>query len=837
MSSASGPTPEPAPRLAFPQVPTTFDEQLLFATTPIKNCEGRIYGTGFYYADSNRTFIITCLHVIDSIIKDDDQPDKFVCVIRPKGQKPREVEIKQTGIYMHPDEDLVLIHIDVSSIGELATLFLTPQNIITDEKFLQERSVVEPVRLFGYQDGLYDENDAFPTVRVGYTASHPGLDIGGRPRGRLNITAYRGESGSPIIIPPEMSYQDKSTGALIIGHRGAVLLGVYTGGYSRRNGSTPQGQSLALGHYIKARSLITSWNSYKYDPRRATSYLKIESEGLGVDLHSAGRQWEGSKLVDTIEVTTYDPTFNEMKEITKMKDEIQSLKSMLDQLLKKTETSSSSKGAVFTAIDKTLRSDDVSLDLTPEDGSSQTSGSNWGLLHSKYGDPSYFCFKPANFGLSNGYTVVTRWGNPTNHHEWSFLGFRWGGPRPTPSPNSNDAGFTLTTDIINHLRLPISSEDLPFERDHRNLIIDQEAHVLQRGSQNTWSTSREPGDFKEDYEDEERNLLMQRLRRQYNEFVTQQPTPAGLQYGCYIVVEDGKEARIYKSYAHAAPLIGNQYTVFGCTYYGLSGNPLKIRVAAVGGIYPNPDTKLFFGNDEYYSYNFGYVRMRFYFTPKPMNKPTKPSMLQGFFTNRKDYEAKKNKYEVDERKYNRYLERGGYTKTCPDTKMHYIDIKMMIDTGATTCLGPQSVLCNLGLIESDIAAGLRGFDGKTSKGKEVKGFLELVDQVPLSPKVKIGTDICFRVSTDEKSIDPSQTALQYDVDAITNDIKFSDDWILGQNYLKFFQHLWTANSYVDFKLIPQYSHPDGSFNVESDCYEHNTYEDRDRRIRLISTSQ
>lgn len=332
----------------------------------------------------------------------------------------------------------------------------------------------------------------------------------------------------------------------------------------------------------------------------------------------------------------------------------------------------------------------------------------------------------------------------------------------------------------------------------------------------------------EDYEDLDRDRLMTKLRQRYHAFVTTQPTPQNLKPGCYVLLEDGRDPRIFNSHAQAYPQLKGRYDVFGCTYYGDVGQPLRVNTSAMGGFCGNPDPRLFFNDQTPYEYNYGYLQMRLRFEPnKPPEKP--PSVSLDRVMHRQQHNAKVQEYSAAQSEIQKMRK---YVKTDQDGQ--YIEIKIMVDTGATTSLGPQSVLSNLRLTTSASEHKLYAYDGRGSEADIVNVELELVDQSPSTPKVRIPIEMCCRVPMRyEEGIKKwvRTSPIQHPEDKITAEIEFSKEWILGHNYLRYFQHVWTANSYIDLRVIPEYLHEDRRFNADGN-YEHEAYKDREHRMRL-----
>jgi len=93
--------------------------------------------------------------------------------------------------------------------ADLHRLFFLPigDNLIPSEDDLSRMRVVEHVMMPGYPNDLWDKRLGLPLVRHGTTASHPRLSFGGAGKGALDIAAFPGSSGSPVIqYRPDVDY-------------------------------------------------------------------------------------------------------------------------------------------------------------------------------------------------------------------------------------------------------------------------------------------------------------------------------------------------------------------------------------------------------------------------------------------------------------------------------------------------------------------------------------------------------------------------------------------------------------------------------------------------------
>lgn len=139
--------------------------------------------------------------------------------------------------------------------------------MIPSDKDLRECEVMEEVVMVGYPNALWDNVHGFPLFRRGTTATHPYVDFRGWPVGALDIGAYWGSSGSPVVLLRRgVDYSVSRRPANI-----PVLLGVlYAGPVLEAEGKvqisgvpteqlplTSTTMLMHLGYYVKARELLT----------------------------------------------------------------------------------------------------------------------------------------------------------------------------------------------------------------------------------------------------------------------------------------------------------------------------------------------------------------------------------------------------------------------------------------------------------------------------------------------------------------------------------------------------------------------------------------------------
>jgi hypothetical protein len=261
----------PEDALGFPHNRLTDDEGFSFATTPIRNVAGRLYGTGgFYQIPNNDTIVITCKHVIDFMIDENQDNEYFYYEVRTTVQMVRQVRFQRSEIRMYPKEDLVMILVRNIDFETYEITCINPMFMWDDTRLRPDLYAMEAVMMFGYPAGLCDEHhNSLPLIRSGYTASHPGVNVENEPPGRLNITGYTCDSGAPVMIATHIMYLDRKTSGLVTGCRGTIFLGVYTGGFHTHikcKDDEPE-LPMAVGDYVKSKVLndILQWPPYEYE--------------------------------------------------------------------------------------------------------------------------------------------------------------------------------------------------------------------------------------------------------------------------------------------------------------------------------------------------------------------------------------------------------------------------------------------------------------------------------------------------------------------------------------------------------------------------------------------
>jgi hypothetical protein len=274
-------------------VPNLNTSQLLYSTIRIiaHDAEGReSYGTAFFfefdadgYGDENCVpILVTNKHVVSGatdimFLVHESSEDESV----PKGTS-FDIKIADNentnGIERlwinHPgDVDLCVMPIEQLKRAGLSLgkkFFYVPflEKMLPTEEKLSYLTAMEDIIMMGSPIGLWDTINNFPLLRRGMTASHSAIDFGGRPEGVIDIAAFPGSSGSPIIISKQIAFSD-TNGQAYLDHNFTLLGILYAGPQFQADGTirvvdiptamTPIASTMIpahLGFYIKATELL-----------------------------------------------------------------------------------------------------------------------------------------------------------------------------------------------------------------------------------------------------------------------------------------------------------------------------------------------------------------------------------------------------------------------------------------------------------------------------------------------------------------------------------------------------------------------------------------------------
>ncbi|MDI3236410.1 serine protease [Exiguobacterium antarcticum] len=201
-------------------------------------------GTGFHFSihhpevDSWSYFIVTNRHVIDGV-------DSLEFVLNEKkstGQRDStqhefvmtKTEI-QKNLTLHPEGiDLCIIEITdilIELFDQGKNMYIMPftEVNIPVKSHLPHFKALESVIMTGYPAGFWDHINNLPIMRKGNIASHLAFDYLGREEFVVDIAAYHGSSGSPLVLfdegnAIERSGRAYSTNSLLLGIQRAIPL-------------------------------------------------------------------------------------------------------------------------------------------------------------------------------------------------------------------------------------------------------------------------------------------------------------------------------------------------------------------------------------------------------------------------------------------------------------------------------------------------------------------------------------------------------------------------------------------------------------------------------------
>ncbi len=140
------------------------------------------------------------------------------------------------------------------------------EQLLPSDDVLGDLAALEEVTMVGYPNGLWDHVNNYPILRRGITATHPLVDFNGKPEGVVDIAAFPGSSGSPVLILNQGSYA--TARGVTIGTRIWLLGALHAGPQFTADGRieivdiptavVPVVSTripLHLGYYVKAKEL------------------------------------------------------------------------------------------------------------------------------------------------------------------------------------------------------------------------------------------------------------------------------------------------------------------------------------------------------------------------------------------------------------------------------------------------------------------------------------------------------------------------------------------------------------------------------------------------------
>jgi len=271
---------EKNPNEILPPPANSWKTSALYTTLPLyKN--GRVVGTSFWVTHNDIVKLITCRHVIEEHLIDEVTIFMHASKLCENEAMPVhssfQIDIKnlQQFVKYHPGNanqeniDLAAITIPLKLIQSKNTFFQPFFKCLSFDQFYTKETVphltvADPVMMYCYPLGLYDEDYNFPIVRLGAIATSPSLTSWkNRPAGLVNIPNYNCDSGAPVFYYSEGPVCLQRT--LTLGNIYFCLLGVHHEGYDNDStvpldrSSDGKNHPLWLASYLKADLIKELW--------------------------------------------------------------------------------------------------------------------------------------------------------------------------------------------------------------------------------------------------------------------------------------------------------------------------------------------------------------------------------------------------------------------------------------------------------------------------------------------------------------------------------------------------------------------------------------------------
>lgn len=218
-------------------------DRIVFCTTRInvdRNDGCEITGTGFFYSYKKHVYLVTNKHLLKNAEKiefklftqdkngkldysslatvrlDGDYLQKYSCGHPSKKVDIQVVNLSKCQADKEPDRGLFIAVME--------------ENLIPDQKGLEDLFAIERVVFVGYPNSMWDEVNHLPIIRSGTTASLLTIDFNGEPKFLIDASVFQGSSGSPVFINDDGSYSDRKGSYL--GPSRTLFLGVISGVYA-----------------------------------------------------------------------------------------------------------------------------------------------------------------------------------------------------------------------------------------------------------------------------------------------------------------------------------------------------------------------------------------------------------------------------------------------------------------------------------------------------------------------------------------------------------------------------------------------------------------------------
>ena len=158
----------------------------------------------------------------------------------PPKKIPVQLPIGENGWRFHPDKDVDLCAMPIAPILREAEakkmnvdIAPLPLSVVAEFDEMKSFRQLDEVVMVGYPDGYIDDYNNQPIFRRGVIATDPIKDYKNKKEFLVDIAAYPGSSGSPILVLREGVYFDRNTQSAMVSRGSGYcrLVGVLYAGH------------------------------------------------------------------------------------------------------------------------------------------------------------------------------------------------------------------------------------------------------------------------------------------------------------------------------------------------------------------------------------------------------------------------------------------------------------------------------------------------------------------------------------------------------------------------------------------------------------------------------
>jgi hypothetical protein len=251
-------------------------------TTPVYLFENErqvSQGTGFFYGVKNpagvidTVFLVTNYHVVTGHPPGSGlrgQGDRVVIYLHLDKNEPSQVKQIALPLYSktgdplwvqsheHLDADLILLPLPAGAYANVSMWVFAEEHTTTNIMIRPTSNAT----LLGYPFGFSDTTNRLPVWKTGHVASEPRMDFQGRPAFLVDVSAFPGMSGSPVLAVANGVYEDES--AVMRSGRVLRLLGIFSAMPVIKSQTPGQADtSLQLGYVWKADLIVELARAYQ----------------------------------------------------------------------------------------------------------------------------------------------------------------------------------------------------------------------------------------------------------------------------------------------------------------------------------------------------------------------------------------------------------------------------------------------------------------------------------------------------------------------------------------------------------------------------------------------